>query len=151
MNIHPEDKVFLGKNLKYLRKVFSLSQKEVGELVNKGQTTVGNWENKKSHPSIQELLIISNYFGLPVGDLLMTDVEKSGLVTEEMVLKSGKKKGLKNSNPARKPVRYESPEQNDYIINEQSELSTWVVLKTLRTIEEKIDELKSLLNKKEAG
>src|SRR6516225_8868528 len=67
---------FLGKNLRYLRKQSSKTQSEVAALIKKGQTTVGNWENGISEPNLEELLIISNYFDIPLDTLLKVDLSE---------------------------------------------------------------------------
>ena len=67
---------FLGKNLRHLRKQTSKTQSEIASLIQKGQTTVGNWENGISEPNLNELLIISNYFDIPVDKLLKTDLSE---------------------------------------------------------------------------
>jgi len=67
---------FLGKNLRYLRKQQSKTQSEIASLIKKGQTTVGNWENGISEPNLEELLIISNYFDIPLDSLLKVDLSE---------------------------------------------------------------------------
>ena len=67
---------FLGKNLRHLRKQTSKTQSEIASLIQKGQTTIGNWENGISEPNLNELLIISNYFDIPVDKLLKTDLSE---------------------------------------------------------------------------
>ena len=67
---------FLGKNLRYLRKQSSKPQSEIAALIKKGQTTVGNWENGISEPNLEELLIISNYFDIPLDTLLKVDLSE---------------------------------------------------------------------------
>lgn len=70
---------FLGKNLRYLRKQSSKTQSEIASLIKKGQTTVGNWENGISEPNLEELLIISNYFDIPLDTLLKVDLSEVNL------------------------------------------------------------------------
>src|ERR1700760_35087 len=65
---------FLGKNLRHLRKQSSRTQSEIASLIQKGQTTIGNWENGISEPSLNELLVISNFFDIPVDTLLKIDL-----------------------------------------------------------------------------
>jgi transcriptional regulator with XRE-family HTH domain len=65
---------FLGKNLRYLRRQSAKTQSEIASLIQKGQTTIGNWENGISEPSLNELLIISNYFDISIDLLLKTDL-----------------------------------------------------------------------------
>jgi transcriptional regulator with XRE-family HTH domain len=65
---------FLGKNLRHLRRQSAKTQSEIASLIQKGQTTIGNWENGISEPSLNELLIISNYFDISIDALLKTDL-----------------------------------------------------------------------------
>ena len=65
---------YLGKNLRYLRKQLSKTQSEIAALIKKGQTTVGNWENGISEPNLDELLVISNFFDIPLDILVKVDL-----------------------------------------------------------------------------
>lgn len=68
---------FLGKNIRFLRKQSSKTQSEIASLIQKGQTTIGNWENGISEPSLSELLIISNYFDIPLDTLIKVDLAEA--------------------------------------------------------------------------
>src|ERR1700761_3783336 len=65
---------YLGKNMRYLRKQLSKTQSEIASLIKKGQTTIGNWENGISEPNLDELLIISNFFDMPLDTLIKVDL-----------------------------------------------------------------------------
>jgi len=67
---------YLGRNILYLRKKVSKSQSEIALMVKKGQTTVANWEIGRSEPSLDELIAISNIFGITVDALLKVDLQK---------------------------------------------------------------------------
>jgi transcriptional regulator with XRE-family HTH domain len=77
---------FLGKNLRFLRKQLSKTQSEIASLIKKGQTTIGNWENGISEPSIEELLIISNFFDIPLDVLVRVDLSEAGAGHRQGVL-----------------------------------------------------------------
>ncbi len=69
---------FLGKNIFHLRTNSSQRQSDIALLVGKkDRRTIGNWENGVSEPSIRDLLIISNYFGIPVDILLRSDLAEA--------------------------------------------------------------------------
>ena len=68
---------FLGKNLRLLRKRSAKTQSDIASLIKKGQTTVGNWENGISEPSIDELLLISNYFDISLDTLVKIDLAEA--------------------------------------------------------------------------
>ncbi|HXB91400.1 MAG TPA: helix-turn-helix transcriptional regulator [Puia sp.] len=66
--------IFFGKNLRHIRKQLSKTQSEVASLLKKGQTTIGNWENGISEPSLEELVILSNYFDISLDTLVKVDL-----------------------------------------------------------------------------
>ena|ERR1700744_5065865 len=68
---------FLGKNIRYLRKHSSKTQSEIASLIKKGQTTIGNWENGISEPNVEELLILSNFFDIPLDVLIKVDLTEA--------------------------------------------------------------------------
>src|SRR5579862_2223669 len=70
---------YLGKNLRYLRKQLSKTQSEIAALIKKGQTTIGNWENGISEPNLDELIVISNFFDIPLDVLVKIDLIESSL------------------------------------------------------------------------
>lgn len=69
-------KLLFSKNLRFLRKKHGINQQTMADYVGKGQTTIGNWENGNTEPSLQEILQISSYFKLSVDDILYTDLEQ---------------------------------------------------------------------------
>jgi transcriptional regulator with XRE-family HTH domain len=70
---------YLGKNLRYLRKQMSKTQSEIASLIKKGQTTIGNWENGISEPNLDELLVISNFFDIPLDALIKVDLAETNM------------------------------------------------------------------------
>src|ERR1700744_4446361 len=68
---------YLGKNMRYLRKQLSKTQSEIASLIKKGQTTIDNWENGISEPNLDELLIISNFFDIPLDTLIRIDLAEA--------------------------------------------------------------------------
>ena len=63
--------------MRYLRKQMSKTQSEIASLIKKGQTTIGNWENGISEPNLDELLIISNFFDIPLDILIKIDLAEA--------------------------------------------------------------------------
>jgi len=76
---------YLGKNLRYLRKQMSKTQSEIASLIKKGQTTIGNWENGISEPNLDELLVISNFFDIPLDALIKVDLAETNLAHRPML------------------------------------------------------------------
>jgi DNA-binding XRE family transcriptional regulator len=138
---------FLSKNLKYLRKRFAVSQEQLGLQVEKRQTTIGNWENEVSEPNVKELIVITNYFGLSLDDLILSDLEKSNLITEEVISlfkRNGNLKGNRIGNPiGKKPTNYEPANTGLSTANEGQETLLFAVLNTLRQMDGKIDTVRA--------
>jgi transcriptional regulator with XRE-family HTH domain len=122
---------FLGKNLRHLRKQSSRTQSEIASLIQKGQTTIGNWENGISEPSLNELLIISNYFDIPVDNLLKMDLAE----TQGASPRSGNISRTYIPND-KEPLKIEEP------LNAMT-----YVLKEIKEMQQKIEQLSARLPK----
>jgi transcriptional regulator with XRE-family HTH domain len=104
---------FLGKNLRHLRKQTSKTQSEIASLIQKGQTTIGNWENGISEPNLNELLIISNYFDIPLDKLLKTDLSE-----EQATSKTGMSRPYDHSDGIELSAVREKEENLTYVLRE---------------------------------
>ncbi|MDP4150289.1 MAG: helix-turn-helix transcriptional regulator [Bacteroidota bacterium] len=127
---------YLGRNIRYLRKRLSKNQGEIAALVDKGQTTVGNWEKGVSEPSLGDLLILSNYFGISVDALLRTDLAESGrkeAVREEV----GREED--------RPDYHHEAEHGPSMVMERSEDLLIPILKEIESIRQEINEMKERL------
>lgn len=82
-------------NLKILRSKKGLSQAQLGIQLNKGQRVIANWENGNSEPSTKDWLKISQFYSIPLDDLLNKSLNDVNLNLEG---KKGKDVNL-NVNP----------------------------------------------------
>ena len=74
----------LGNRIKELRKAQNINQDELAEKLFVSRQTISNWENDKSYPDIQSVLLLSEIFGVSVDQLLKGDVEKmERIITEQ--------------------------------------------------------------------
>ncbi len=74
----------LGNRIKELRKAQNINQDELAEKLFVSRQTISNWENDKSYPDIQSVLLLSETFGVSVDQLLKGDVEKmERIITEQ--------------------------------------------------------------------
>ena len=69
----------LGKRIKELRKTLNWNQDELAEKMFVSRQTISSWENDKSYPDIQSVLLLSDLFHVSVDQLLKGDVEKMTL------------------------------------------------------------------------
>lgn len=63
----------LKEKLIKLRKDNNLTQDELAEKLYISRQTVSNWENGRTYPDIETLILISNKFNISLDDLLKTD------------------------------------------------------------------------------
>ena len=63
----------LARQLKVKREECGLSQDEVAKAIFVSRQTVSNWENDKTYPDVQSLLLLSKLFGVSIDELIKGD------------------------------------------------------------------------------
>lgn len=76
----------LAQSIKQKRNEKSLSQEELAEKVYVSRQTISNWENEKSYPDINSLILLSEIFETTIDNLIKGDVKmmKEVINTEEV-------------------------------------------------------------------
>ena len=76
----------LGNKIKYYRNEKELSQEELAERVYVSRQTISNWENNKSYPDINSIVLLSEIFEISIDNLIKGDVElmKKEINSEEV-------------------------------------------------------------------
>lgn len=128
-----------AKNLAYCRKRFKLSQSHLAALLSKGQSTVAGWENEVSEPSNEFLVRISDIFGVSLDELLRSDLEKIGRITDEQVANFQKAGQGKLS--IKRNRKYDMHDIPTSIVSEPGPLQEWTILKILKEMDQKLDRL----------
>lgn len=64
----------LAHQIRQKRKERGLSQEELAAAVYVTRQTVSNWENDKTYPDVQSLLLLSELFGMTIDELVKGDV-----------------------------------------------------------------------------
>ena len=77
----------LGQQIKKFRNELSLSQDALAEKVYVSRQTISNWENDKSYPDVNSLVLLSEVFNTSIDNLIKGDVE----VMKEQVRSEDKK------------------------------------------------------------
>ena len=67
---------FLGSNLKVLRERKRRTQQELADFIGIKRSILNNYEHTISNPSIENLLLISEYFNININTLLTVDFSK---------------------------------------------------------------------------
>ena len=65
----------LGKQIKKHRQEVQLSQEELAERVYVSRQTISNWENDKSYPDVNSLVLLSETFQISLDNLIKGDTE----------------------------------------------------------------------------
>ena len=65
----------LGKQIKMHRQEAQLSQEELANRVYVSRQTVSNWENDKSYPDVNSLVLLSEIFQISLDNLIKGDIE----------------------------------------------------------------------------
>ncbi|MBS1642372.1 MAG: helix-turn-helix transcriptional regulator [Bacteroidetes bacterium] len=80
-------KIYLGKNLLYLRKLRKLQQSEMPENIGISRATWSDYENGRTEPNLETVVKISEFFGISLDTLIITDIEaeviKGNLIKNE--------------------------------------------------------------------
>lgn len=76
----------LGKHIKKYRQEKQLSQEELANRIYVTRQTVSNWENDKSYPDVNSLLLLSEIFQISLDRLIKGDIDtmKEVIVKEEV-------------------------------------------------------------------
>ncbi len=64
-----------GKHIKKYRSENSLSQEQLAERVFVSRQTISNWENDKSYPDVNSLVLLSEVFNTSIDNLIKGDVK----------------------------------------------------------------------------
>ena len=77
----------LGKQIKKHRQEVQLSQEKLADRVYVSRQTISNWENDKSYPDVNSLVLLSEIFQTSLDNLIKGDVEvmKDVIQKEEIV------------------------------------------------------------------
>lgn len=80
--------MFIGKNIKFLRKNAKLTQKELSTVLGmKSNTIIGKYEENKVKPGVEVLEKIAAHFGVDLQDLMFIDLETGQKVEGRVVEK----------------------------------------------------------------
>ena len=77
----------LGKQIKKHRQEVQLSQETLADRVYVSRQTISNWENDKSYPDVNSLVLLSEIFQISLDNLIKGDIEvmKDVIQKEEIV------------------------------------------------------------------
>jgi transcriptional regulator with XRE-family HTH domain len=74
-----EIKFYFGQNFRYIRNQLGWSRVTMSRKIEISMEAIMAWEKKGQNASLTTLVILSDYFGLSLDELLLVDMEKEGL------------------------------------------------------------------------
>ena len=76
----------LGKQIRMYRQEAQLSQEELADRVYVSRQTISNWENDKSYPDVNSLVLLSEVFHISLDKLIKGDIDvmKEAIEKEEV-------------------------------------------------------------------
>lgn len=66
--------IYLGKNIRYLRKRSGMTQEDLGEHLGVKISAVGKWERDINEPGNESLMVLSGLFLVSIDELLKVDL-----------------------------------------------------------------------------
>lgn len=78
----------INQNLKKYRELNRLTQQDVSEKLNISRQSVSKWENGKSYPDLDNLLLLSQLYDVSVDDILSETSPKTHIIKQQKNNKS---------------------------------------------------------------
>ena len=66
---------FFGQNIRFLRNKAQLSQTAFAEIFNLKRAAVGAYEEERAEPKVEVFVMIARHFGIPVEDLICSNLQ----------------------------------------------------------------------------
>ena len=73
-----------GDNLKYLRTTKKISQGQLADKLNINKSTISRWESNEIDPTVSNVIQVANLLGVPVADLVGTDMRLDDVYIDEL-------------------------------------------------------------------
>lgn len=77
----------LGSQIKKYRSELQLSQEQLADRIYVSRQTISNWENEKSYPDVNSLVLLSEAFQTTIDDLIKGDVERMKETIDEQEIR----------------------------------------------------------------
>ena len=77
----------IGIRIKKYREKQNISQEELALKIFVSRQTISNWENNKSYPDINSLIMLSEIFNVSLDDFIKNDIEEMRKIVDKDVIK----------------------------------------------------------------
>ena len=85
----------INQKIKKLRNTHNLSQEKFGKKLNLSRQTISKWENEKSSPDLETIILISNIFEISLEELIGQKISEIQEETKNMIMERNKRKERK--------------------------------------------------------
>lgn len=133
---------YFRSNLKFLRQTFQVRQADIGACVSKQAAAISNWEAGLSEPGIDDLAALSKFFDIRLDILVLVNIPKAKLVTEDHIEEFAKKGKLKTN-----PIEYDTTDISVELVKEPGS-PLWQVLDELKMLNSTVSKLTTEFKKK---
>lgn len=131
-------------------KKLAISQASLEKVVDKRQTTISNWLNGKTNPDAEDLLKLSQFFGLQMDDLLLTDLASGNLLGEDYVAKFRQFGSLKGQVIGKLSTEFNQNIGETRMANLETihtdDPSLWALLQIMKQMAESLDRIERKLD-----
>jgi transcriptional regulator with XRE-family HTH domain len=137
---------FASKNLKFLITELNVSQISLEPVVNKKQQTISNWVNGKYEPEAEDLVRLSDWFGIAIDDFCLIDLSEGNLITQEYIAKfkkHGNLKGNLRGNLKREIHKINGDKDGEDLTRLGWQEGFWILMKLLQQMDAKLDQIKA--------
>lgn len=138
-------------NINILRKSKGLTQAEIATAIGFKRNTWNNYENDASEPSIEGLLLIAQYFGITIDDLLTKDFSQDAPLINNEEDNGNTLKSTPNQTPISTPKALNLQFSDDYTFklskpDDKDEAVIWHILQQVRRLEKEVRGLQDKIN-----
>lgn len=145
---------YAGKNLKFLMTKLNVSQAKLEPIVNKKQQTISNWISEKTQMDTEDLVNLTDFFGIALDDFCLIDLSESNLITDSYIAKFRVKGNLMGNGignlitTVHKKIGELGEEKPSQM--EGGDAGMWAVFQVLQQMNGKLDQIKDSLNNRES-
>jgi transcriptional regulator with XRE-family HTH domain len=141
---------FASKNLKFLITELNVSQISLEPVVNKKQQTISNWVNGKYEPEAEDLVRLSDWFGITIDDFCLIDLSEGNLISQEYIAKfkkHGNLKGNQTGNLKREIHKINGDQDGEDLTRLGGQEGFWILMKLLQQMDAKLDQIRVSVEK----
>jgi transcriptional regulator with XRE-family HTH domain len=123
------------------------TQAQLAFELNVRQTTIANWENEVSEPSLDELMIIIKLFGISPNEMLSTDLESGKPIGNLPEPEKPPKSNLISKANGKAMEQNEGTKGGAINLEGHSETDYWYLLEQIKQMRAVLDEIKAGIGK----